>query len=236
MQHSNKYIFIYSIVMVVLVAIALTIVAIQLKPAQLNNIRVEKMQNILTSVHIASTPKNAEALFNKYIVNSYCVSSTGKRLAGKNAFDVKLEVELKKKSDNRALAVFEAKLDNGSLCYVMPVRGKGLWGPIWGYIALQSDVNTVYGVMFDHKGETPGLGAEINTPGFMNQFKEKQIFDETGKFISVEVNKKEKDDGEKHAVDAISGGTITSVGLSNMVFDCLKEYEAFFNQIKMKKQ
>ncbi|HAQ64471.1 MAG TPA: NADH:ubiquinone reductase (Na(+)-transporting) subunit C [Bacteroidales bacterium] len=229
-MHSNKYIFIYSVVMVLIVAVALTVVAIQLKPAQENNIRIEKMQNILTSVNIVTTPKDAETIYKKVIISNLVTDSKGTEISGVDAFSVDLAAEMKKPEADRKYPVYLARLDNGDTCFVFQLRGKGLWGPIWGYISLRSDMNSISGVMFDHKSETPGLGAEISTPAFMGQFKEKQIFDAQGNFTSVQVMKGGAPEGDVHAVDAISGGTITSKGVEHMIHDCLLGYEAFIKK------
>ena len=229
---SNRYIFIYSSVMVIVVAIALAIAAIQLKPFQENNKRVEKMQNILTSVNIESTVKNAEELYKKYITETYVVSSKGEKIENVKAFDIDLYYELKKKADERQLPIYIAKLDNGDTAFVLALRGKGLWGPIWGYMAFKTDMNTVIGSMFDHKGETPGLGAEIDGKAFQSQFQNKVIFDESGKFTSIQTVKGGAKEGDMHGVDAISGGTITSKGLEKMLFDCLTDYQGFLNKNK----
>ncbi|MHC1703046.1 MAG: NADH:ubiquinone reductase (Na(+)-transporting) subunit C [Tenuifilaceae bacterium] len=227
---SNRYIFIYSSVMVILVALALTIVAVVLKPKQDYNQRVEKMQNILTSVHIESTTKNAEDLFKKYIVESFVVDIKGENKQGFNAFDIEMQYENKKKSDEKNLPIFICVNDKNEKFYIVPVRGKGLWGPLWGYIAFRDDFNTIEGTQFDHKGETPGLGSEINTPKFQNQFIDKTIFNDQGGFVSVMVIKGGADDSDPHGVDAISGGTITSKGLEAMLFDSLNEYTNYFNK------
>jgi Na+-transporting NADH:ubiquinone oxidoreductase subunit C len=218
--------------MVIVVAIALAIAAIQLKPFQENNKRVEKMQNILTSVNIESTVKNAEELYKKYITETYVVSSKGEKIENVKAFDIDLYYELKKKADERQLPVYIAKLDNGDTAFVLALRGKGLWGPIWGYMAFKTDMNTIIGSMFDHKGETPGLGAEIDGKAFQSQFQNKVIFDESGKFTSIQTVKGGAKEGDMHGVDAISGGTITSKGLEKMLFDCLTDYQGFLNKNK----
>jgi Na+-transporting NADH:ubiquinone oxidoreductase subunit C len=113
------------------------------------------------------------------------------------------------------------------------LRGAGLWGPIWGYIALDEDKNTVFGADFSHEGETPGLGAEISTLQFQQQFQNKKLFDASNKFISINVEKigtyKKPDD---HKVDAISGGTITSKALEAMIFNSLEPYKTYFSQHK----
>ncbi|MGQ9845994.1 MAG: NADH:ubiquinone reductase (Na(+)-transporting) subunit C [Bacteroidales bacterium] len=226
-MHSNKYIVIYSAVLVLIVAILLTLVAIGLKPKQQYNIKVEKMQNILSSVNIASTTKNAEELFNKYIVDQKVINSKNQEQNDKKAFDINVEMESKKPIDKRLLPIYICKTDKGETKYILPIYGKGLWGPIWGYIAVNDDKNTVYGAFFDHKGETPGLGAEIANPAFQSQFVNKKLFDESGNFVSIKAVKGGADKNDSHSVDAISGGTITSNGLSKMLLDGLKPYENF---------
>ncbi len=232
---SNKYILIYSAVMVIIVAVALTFVAVLLKPAQLNNIRVEKMQNILKSVNIESTPKNAEELFKKFIKESFVINTKGKLINEIKAFDVDLYVEIKKKAEERYLPVFVCIKDDGSRYFIIPLRGKGLWGPIWGYVSLKDDLNTIEGTMFDHKGETPGLGAEINTPNFQDQFIGKTIFDENNNFVSINVIKGGAKPDDKHGVDAISGGTITSKGLEAMIRDGMNPYVTYFKRMNEEK-
>ncbi len=226
-MQSNRYILIYSSVKVLIVATLLTLVAVGLKPKQDYNRRVEKMQNILTSVHIESTTKNAEELFNKYIVNQLVINDKNTTIAGTKAFDIDVEKQSKIDASKRVLPVFICKLDNGEMKYILPVYGKGLWGPIWGFIALNDDKNTIYGTFFDHKSETPGLGAEISTAEFQSHFIGKKLFDEEGKFVSVKTVKGGATKEDLHGVDAISGGTITSNGLSDMLWNGLKPYEAF---------
>ncbi|HNV96444.1 MAG TPA: NADH:ubiquinone reductase (Na(+)-transporting) subunit C [Bacteroidales bacterium] len=229
-MHSNRYIFIYSAVMVVVVAILLTVVAIGLKPQQQYNVKVEKMQNILSSVNIPSTTKNAEELFNKYIVGQKVINVNNQEQNSQKAFEVNVEQESKKTADKRLLPIYICKTDKGETKYIFPTYGKGLWGPIWGYISVNDDKNTVYGAFFDHKGETPGLGAEIATEVFQSQFAGKKLFDETGNFVSIKAVKGGADKNDTHGVDAISGGTITSNGLSKMLMDELKPYENFLKQ------
>ncbi len=270
---SNTYIFIFSSVMVILVAALLSFIAMRLKPFQEMNVRVLTMQNILKSVHVKSTKKNAEEMFNKYIIDSYVIDSKANKLKGKVAFDVNLKKEaakidkikklenlikerkvspfktllsgfIKFKTTNvsevrkqidqitasRYLPVYVA-VNNSDTVYVFPLRGKGLWGPIWGFIALESDMNTVYGAVFDHKSETPGLGAEINQDWFQEDFQGKKIFKD-GEFHSIDVVKGGADDSDLYGVDAISGGTITSKGVEAMLYDCLISYKPFFEKYR----
>lgn len=224
---SNTYIYTFSVVMVVVVSLLLSLAAMQLKPFQDKNIEVEKKQNILASVRIASTPADAVDLYAKYITESFILNNHGEKIDG-DAFSVDLKSELSKQKSERKLPVFVATLDNGSKSFVVPLRGTGLWGPIWGYISLEPDLNTVYGTIFDHQGETPGLGAEISTSWFQEPFRGKTIFQDSTQFVSVKVLKGGAPKDDPHAVDAISGGTITSKALEAMLDSCLVQYKTYF--------
>jgi len=255
-KQGNTYTFIYSIVLVVVVAAILAIVSLSLKPIQDENIENEKRQNILSSVNVTSTPETSAELFNKIIKKQFILNYKGEAMEG-NAFGIDIPTEGKKLQkalknpelqkalkdgrlltetikDDKALAevkfpVYVADID-GATKYILPMYGTGLWGPVWGYISLNDDKNTVYGVLFDHKGETPGLGAEITQPHFQKQFFGKTIFDDTAlKAITV---KKGGNATGTHEVDAISGGTITSKGVETMIADYLKCYEQFLKQIQ----
>ena len=225
---SNTYIFIFSTVMVALVALLLSMAAMQLKPFQDKNIEVEKKQNILASLRIESTTKNAVDLYAKYITDSYVINNKGEKQDGVVAFDVDLKTELEKAASQRLLPVFVGTLDDQSKAYSLPVRGKGLWGPIWGYVSVKPDMNTIYGVTYDHQGETPGLGAEIATKGFQEPFMGKTLFKDSTDFVSIQVEKGGAKKDDPHAVDAISGGTITSKGLQAMLDSCLVQYKTYF--------
>jgi Na+-transporting NADH:ubiquinone oxidoreductase subunit C len=239
MQHSNKYIFIYSIIMVVVVAVALTVVAVKLKPAQEDNIRIEKMQNILSSVNISTTEipkKRVIDVYNKYIKTAFGINNEGEVVEKDAAaiFTIELANELKKPSERQILPVYIAVLDAGDSVYIVPLRGKGLWGPVWGYMSFKTDFNTVFGTTFDHKGETPGLGAEINQDWFKKPFIGKKIFDVDGKLVSITIVKGGAKPDDVHGVDAISGGTITSKGVEKMIRDNLTNYEAYFKKHTLK--
>lgn len=112
------------------------------------------------------------------------------------------------------------------------MRGAGLWGPIWGFVSLNSDMNTIYGANFDHQGETPGLGAEISTSWFQERFEGKEIYNEQGELISIIVTKPGQEAPPVHSVDGISGGTITSKGLQDMLLDDFSNYKEFLNKKK----
>ncbi len=228
-RNSNVYTFIYASGMVILVAAILSVAAISLKPFQDKNIEVEKKQNILASVNIATDATNAEEIYSEKIVNSYVVNSKGEKVEG-NAFTIDLKKERAKPVEEQLLPVFECQIDGG-VKYILPLRGAGLWGPIWGYVSLEDDMSTIYGASFDHQGETPGLGAEISTANFQRQFKGKEIYD-NGKLVSIVVAKSNETAPAMHRVDGISGGTITSKGLEQMLLDDLNAYNAFLNEKK----
>ncbi len=229
-KNGNTYTFIYASVMVVLVAAVLSVAAIVLKPRQVKNAEIEKKQNMLASIRIEATTADAEAMYAQSIKNSYLVNAEGEQVAG-DAFSVDLKKEKAKPVEQRLLPVFECDTPEG-LKYIFPLRGTGLWGPIWGYLALNEDLNTIYGVNFAHQGETPGLGAEISTPPFMDPFRGKTIFDAAGKLVSIIVAKSNENAPEKHKVDAVSGGTITSKGLQQMLLDDLTSYQNFITRKK----
>ena len=222
--NSNKYTIGFSIVMVVIVALLLAFASEGLKPMQNQNIEREKMQNILKSVGIEVTRDEAKDAYDKYITEEIVLNDKGEQIEG-DAFKVDILKEYKSGGQKKfPIFIYESE---GSKKYIIPLVGKGLWGPIWGYIALEEDKNTVAGASFDHKGETPGLGAEINQGWFQEPFVGKKIFDESGEYKSIRVIKGGAPEGDKHGVDAISGGTITGNGVSEMLVRTLKTYEPY---------
>lgn len=213
--------------MVIVVATLLSLAATLLQPAQARNLEIEKKRNMLESINVEATRENTEELYEKYIREGFVVNSDGNLVEDVDAFTVVVKNEQKKPLERQYLPVFRAEPDNGEKVIIIPVEGKGLWGPIYGYVSLKSDMNTVYGTNFDHKGETPGLGAEINTTEFESQFLGKKLYDEAV-FKSVQVVKGGARENDPHGVDAISGGTITSNGLQDMIYDCLIKYNSYF--------
>ena len=233
-QYSNTYIFVFSAIMVVGVAAILSVVAMQLQPMQKKNIETNKKQNILLSLNIESNKDNALDKYDQYITDSYVINSEGERIEGVDAFSVNLSKEIAKPIEERKLPVFVGTVGD-STQYIIPVRGKGLWGPIWGYIALKSDFNTIYGTNFSHDSETPGLGAEIATRQFQKQFIGKKIFNEQDDFVSVNVVKGGAPADASHAVDGISGGTITSNGVDKMLEEIIGAYVPYLKQMRNKR-
>lgn len=225
-KFSNRYIFIFSTVMVVIVASLLSLAATLLQPAQERNLEIEKKKSMLESIRVPATRYDAVELYDKYIKKSFVLNIKGEVVDSVDAFTVVLRNEQKKPLEQQYLPVFISIPDNGERVAILPVEGKGLWGPIYGYVSLLPDMNTIYGVTFDHKGETPGLGAEINTTHFESMFFDKKLFDNET-FVSVKVVKGGADTDDLHGVDAISGGTITSKGLEKMLYDCIVKYDDY---------
>ena len=208
-KNGNAYIIMYSTVMVVVVAVLLAVAALALKPRQDANDLNEKKQNILASLSAQ------DQSYDEYI-DAYVVDKEGKRIEGEDVFA--LLNDLPGTFEAGKFPIFEAK--DGRV--VIPVTGMGLWGPVWGYVALEKDMDTVAGIIMAHKGETPGLGAEIATPKYQANFVGKTIF-EDDKFVSVKLRKGGAKD-PAHEVDAISGGTKTSDGVTAMLYNSLENY------------
>jgi len=227
-KESNLYTLIYAVIIVVVVAVMLAYTSEALHPLQARNIAIDKIRQILTSINVESTNSNAEELYEKYIIDSYLIDSKGEKVQGE-AFKTELAIELTKPAVERKYPVFEALID-GDKKYVLSMRGAGLWGPVWGYISLDDDKNTVYGASFGHEGETPGLGAEIDKPNFRHEFIGKKFFNAENKFVSIAVVKHGKTAIGQDYVDGISGGTITSHGVNDMLKSSIGVYETFLRK------
>ncbi|MBD5276517.1 MAG: NADH:ubiquinone reductase (Na(+)-transporting) subunit C [Bacteroides sp.] len=230
-KQGNTYTIIYIVILVLVVGAALAATSIALRPRQQANADADKMRQILLAARVNTTAGDVIATFRELVDEQYVVNSRGERVEG-DAFTVNVAEQSKLPEAERDLPVFECKLPDGSIKYIVPVYGAGLWGPIWGYVAVDADGSTVYGAYFAHQGETPGLGAEIEKPAFSNQFEGKELF-KNGRFLPVAVVKAgQKPQGDEDYVDGISGGTITSKGVGAMLANCLAPYEAFFSTLK----
>ena len=227
-KDSNLYTIVYSIIVVVIVAVMLSYTFEALNPLQARNMANDKIRHILRSINIASTHSDAEQLYEKYIVDAYLVDSKGGKVPG-DALKTELSDELVKSSLERKYSVFEALID-GNKKYILSMHGTGLWGPIRGFISLNEDKNTVYGASFEHEGETPGLGAEIDRPQFGNEFIGKKFFNSENIFVSIAVVKPGKSAYGQDYVDGISGGTITSQAVNDMLKSNIGAYEMFLRK------
>tara|TARA_R100000935_G_scaffold14212_1_gene28510 strand:- start:2367 stop:3110 length:744 start_codon:yes stop_codon:yes gene_type:complete len=231
--NTNGYTFMFAIIMVVVVASVLAFTATTLQPIQNENVRQEKMQNILATVGIQTERSEAEEKYNKYITETIALKEDGSVAEGTDAFAVDLARELKKPVNEQVYPLYIADIE-GKKYYIIPLRGKGLWDAIWGYVSLKDDVNTIKGAVFDHKGETPGLGAEITQMWFRQRFTDEKIFDGDGNLIGVSVVKGNvgPSNKEDNKVDAISGATITGDGVSDMISERLQHYLPYFKKQK----
>ena len=173
--NTNSYTVGFACTMVLIVAALLAYMSIQLTPLQDRNIELEKKQSILQSVGVYVDREASEISYRQFIKEELVLDNKGNIIPG-SAFDIDLADELKKDINDQKLPLYISILEDSSKCYIIPLRGTGLWGPIWGFIALKEDVNTVLGAVFAHKAETPGLGAEINQGFFQEPFRDKKIF------------------------------------------------------------
>lgn len=231
-KQSNLYTTVYIIVLVLIVGTALAATSLALRDRQQANINADKMRQILASVNITADGNDVVKKFDECITRQIVVNSKGEETEG-NAFDIDVAQQVKLPADQRKLPVFECKTPDGTK-YILPAYGAGLWGPIWGYIALDADGSKIYGAFFAHQGETPGLGAEIEKPKFRDEFKGLNLF-KNGDFLPIAVVKAgQKPSDNRDFVDGVSGGTITSKGVGDMIDNSLSPYKAFLKKLRTK--
>ena len=216
---SNTYIIIYSVVMVVIVAVLLSLAALGLKDRQDENKLNEKKTQIVKA--LGEDP--ATVSYDSVISNAVILDASGAVVSEdvNEVFNALNDLKASFAAERYPLFVATSGV-------VVPLYGAGLWGPIWGYIALDADMDTVKGVVFDHAGETPGLGAEITTPKHQAMYPGKTIY-EGDALVGVILKKGGADKSNPHQVDAITGGTKTSDGVSAMISDCLNYYKPYFD-------
>ena len=201
--NKNSYTFAYATVIVVLVAVLLAVVSQVLSPRQHANALLDQQKQILVALNQDYSETDPAALYQRLVVDTLDVNGA---------------------------PVFVANIE-GETKFVLKLHGAGLWGGIGGYLALDADKNTIFGVNFNHESETPGLGAEIVTEKFRHQFNGKHIKNAEGEVVSVAVLKSGKLAEGQEQVDAISGATITSTGVSDMLLSNLGEYADFLNKM-----
>jgi len=232
-RNSNIYTFSFASILVIVVALILAFVSQATKKTYETNIKKEKMQSILATIGVDVDRDQAAKVFDTYVKQKLTLNADGSINKGVDAFNINLKKEIKKDPKKQLYPIYITK-KNGKIFYVIPLFGAGLWDAIWGYIALDSDENTVAGAIFDHKGETPGLGAQITEKWFQNQFKGKTILNNAkdgftnNNFVSVRTVKGGAKTDDMHGVDAISGGTKTSDGVNNMIKERLAHYLIYF--------
>ena len=226
--NSNTYTIVYASVMVVIVAFLLAFVSSSLKDKQNENVELDKKKQILSALNVDIKGADVAQLYSEIVKQEPLLSADGSIKAEEGAFAIDSKVENAKPLAERNLPLFICQVE-GATKYVLPVYGAGLWGPIWGYVALNDDQSTIFGVYFSHAGETPGLGAEITSVPFKSQFPGKQIAKE-GEFTSVAIVKPGNAEEGRDYVNGISGGTITSQGVDAMLNDGLGQYVNFLKQ------
>lgn len=218
------------------VALVLSLLATGLKPIHDRNEAVYNKKAVLSAIEndlqmqaADLTAEKVQSIFDESI-EQVVVDANGQVIEGVRAEDVDMAQEKKKPVENRRFPIYVYNGAQGKI-YIVSVRGSGLWDEIWGNIAIADDFNTVAGAAFDHKGETPGLGAEIkDNPAFSEQFQGKKLYEEDGTYTSIDVVKNGADG--VHEVDGISGATITGNGVADMLEQGIKYYEPYFEKIK----
>lgn len=248
MQQSNGYIILFTAIMTIVVGGLLAGASQILGPKQKQSIELDTKTQILASVmdrEKLSTMKPEEilSLYNDRIasvvvdINGEVIDTNDKGVP-MVAEQVSILKNYKKDPDNRSYPVFKYMNANDKSkveAYILPLYGAGLWDAIWGFVALKSDLNTIAGASFDHRGETPGLGQRIATPEVQNRFVNKKIFDAQGALVSVSMVKGEGNAGlTDHQVDGMSGATITGRGLNDMLKNYLGYYQGYFKKVKGK--
>ncbi len=240
---SNLYTLLFATGMVIVVGSLLAFLASSLKPTIDENKRIEKQQNILYAMGINENDESSAIFvskdkvgeeFSKYITKQLVIQG-GKVSEDDKAYliDVKKEQTAEKEGKERRLPLFVGEKD-GKTFYIAPIRGKGLWDAVWGYVGMDANM-VVQGAYFDHKGETAGLGANIKLRFFMDDFIGEHLKN-NGNFKGIAISKSNNDpkneDKTDNEVDAIAGATITGDGVSAMIKSELKKYVSFFNTLK----
>lgn len=241
MQQSNTYIITFSVILTVVLGLLLSGTSQVLGPMQREAIALDQKKQILGAVIsgdeiAAMTPEEVNSYYGSHIASTV-VDVNGKEIADATAAGVDVGKNYKKPFEERQFPVyiFHEEGDVTAVkSYVFPIYGAGLWDAIWGFLALDTDMNTVGGITLAHAGETPGLGARITEPGVQGRFEGKEIFNESGKMVGIQMQKGEGKDysGNPHQVDGMSGATITGNGLNNMLNNYLGYYKVYIESKK----
>lgn len=218
--NSNSYTIGYAAIMVVIVGFLLSFVNSTLRDTQNKNVELDTKKQILASIGVKNVA-DADAEYSAYVKQDMLVQADGSL----KEYDGKFVTSFANAAAEGEHHVFVCQLKNGETKYIIPVYGAGLWGAIWGYVSLNEDKTTIYGTYFNHASETPGLGAEIATDHFQDQFKSKEVLN--GTEVALTVAKAGKVENPTYEVDGISGGTITSNGVDAMLKSCMKNYIPF---------
>jgi len=232
-RQSILYIILYAAAITVVCGGALAFASQALKPMQDANVELERKHNILATVMELKKGDDINAIYAAKVKESV-ITFDGNVKEGVKAVGVDIAKEYKKNPKDRLLPVYEfrsesdpTKIEN----VVLPLYGFGLWNDIWGFVAFKSDLNTIQGVKLQHKGETPGLGARIESEEIQARFKGKSVFDHN-ELKSVAIQKGEGNDysSDPHKVDGMSGATLTGKGVNNMFVDYLTCYKNYLQK------
>ncbi|NVJ47713.1 MAG: NADH:ubiquinone reductase (Na(+)-transporting) subunit C [Cytophagia bacterium] len=243
MRQSNTYIIVFSLILTVVLGGLLSGVSQVLGPAQKKAVDLDTKKQILGAIPAekaalqSMTPEQILARYSEVISsvvadyngNLVTTNEKGEPIVAEN---VNIEKNYKKPVDQRVFPVFKYS-ENGEEAYIVPTFGAGLWDAIWGYVAIAPDLETIIGVSFDHKGETPGLGARITTDEVQARYQGKEMYDAQGEFVSIEMVKGENhSDSELGAnkVDGMAGATLTANGVNSMLKNYLGYYQSYFDK------
>ena len=230
-RNSNAYTLIYASIVVVIVAFLLAFVSKALEERSEANVRIDKKSQILAALNLRNVSKDqVEDTYSQVVVADQIINAKGMVVKDGAARDADGFKVADKEISDENLPLYVCQV-NGETKYVIPVTGKGLWDAIWGYVALNADKNTVYGVYFSHKGETAGLGALITEyEKFQKQFEGKRLMNDDRTEVALSVVKKNKSINDlslDSRCDAVTGATLTSNGVNDMLHDCLARYTTF---------
>lgn len=226
--NSNIYTIVYASVMVIVVAFCLAFISDLLRPLQDDNVANDKRSQILAALNIRNV-ENVQEEYDRVLLRDIVVDVNGNTVQESNGFQVESKEILAKNDADKRLPVYVCKVESDTL-YVIPLFGRGLWGELWGYLALKNDFRTVYGVYMSHASETAGLGARITEEQFQEKFIGKLVFNE-GDFAEVLLSVKKKVETPDSEVDAITGATLTSDGVDDMFKTSLTPYKKFFESL-----
>ena len=232
-MHKNSYVFSFAAIVTISCSILLAAAANLLKERQQENIALDIRKNILASAELGKAEMTRQEILDLYDENirSKVINRQGEDVADKTV------EQIDPKKDKDLLPLYFAEENGEIVAYIIPISGKGLWSTIYGYLALEKDLNTVMGITFYKHGETPGLGGEVDKAWFTGNFKGKKIYSPEGELISITVIKGKvadmiPEDEAYHYVDGISGSTLTGNGLNNFLKKDLETYKPYFDKVK----
>ncbi len=243
MRQSNAYVIGFAAVLTIVLGGLLALAATSLAEPQAAAVKLDTRTKILSAVMNIQEGDDVNAIWEERI-QSTVVNLEGDEVAqmenGEQLVAEKIDVgkEYKKAPEDRLFPVYKfmSKENPDQVeSYIVPVFGNGLWDRIWGFVALDPDLETIKGVRFDHKGETPGLGARITDEGVQNRYVNKKIYSDVGELVSIEMVKGETNDPsmyDDYHVDGMSGATLTAKGVNNMLKKYFSYYENYFKSVE----